>query len=446
MRLREIHVKGFRSLRDVRLQFQDRLTILIGENNTGKTALLDIIDLVLNSCDPQVASTIPVDEDKVIRQPDFADYTWGNSEIIVSLTFEKQKGDEFEEEAFKVYYRQNQEPIFYQGWWGKIEKVYILDNIGWTRYNKKNIRRPAQDDDIEWERLKIIPDTFDDPDVRCRLLADYVDTTVYYFRPPYLQHLQRALFEWIHTNLPEEEEIIAIWQRLQELLQHHIQSLLDQSGLLEHLQSLLRGTSIEFKPKFLSYNNLLQEGIWLFDRTPLSKMGKGVQQLIALGIIEWLIQQVHTDVLLLLDEPDAFLHFEAQRYFFRKLKEMVLSYPFLQIIMTTHSVVMIDAADIRQIVRFSKDKGETKIRYITTSEEEEVHEFLSHIASLLGITNSSLLYQRCFIVVEGETERVFLSLLYKKLYGHSLQEDGLVMGACKCCRRGKEKERLLTVV
>ena len=429
MALREIHVQGFRSLRDVRIQFQDRLTILVGENNTGKTALLDIIDLVLNSCDAKAASKIPVDESKVIRQPDLADYIrGGNSEIMVSLTFEKREGDEFEEDAFKVYYRPNQRPVFYQGRWGQIKErgEFML------YYDKRNIRRPKQDSEIEWKPIELLPEYVDDPDVRCYSLADYANTIVRYFRPPYLQHLQRPLLRWIQDNLPQEGEITALWQRLQELLQRHAQDFLDQSGLLQHLQAMLHGIPIEFKPKFCDYNDLLQEGIWYFDRTPLSKMGKGVQQLLSLGIIEWWIQQVHedenTDILLLLDEPDTFLHFEAQRYFFRKLKEIVLSYPFLQVIMSTHSVVMIDAADVRQIVRFSKnDKGETEIRYITTSTEEEVYEFLSNIASLLGITNSSLLYQRCFVVVEGETERTFLSLLYKKLFGRSLQEDGLVI-------------------
>ena len=416
MFLREIHVQGFRSLRDVRIQFQDRLTILVGENNTGKTALLDIIDLVLNSCDLEAASKIPVDESRVIRQPDFTDYTrGGNSEIIVSLTFEKREGDDFEEDAFKVYYRPNQQPIFYEGRWGQI----IRENaFGLVFYNKKNIKRPEQDHGIKWEQLDLIPEDVDDPDVRCYSLADYANTIVRYFRPPYLQHLQGPLLRWIQDNLPQEGEITALWQRLQELLQRHVQAFLNQSGLLQHLQAMLHGIPIEFKLKFCDYNDLLQEGIWYFDRTSLSKMGKGVQQLLSLGIIEWWIQQVHeeenTDILLLLDEPDAFLHFEAQRYFFRKLKEMVLSYPFLQVIMTTHSVVMIDAADVRQIVRFSKnDKGETEIRYITTSAEQEVHEFLSNIASLLGITNSSLLYQRCFVIVEGETERTFLSFCTK---------------------------------
>ena len=47
MYLASLAVQNFRCLRDVRVTFQPGLNVVLGENNTGKTALLDAIRLVL---------------------------------------------------------------------------------------------------------------------------------------------------------------------------------------------------------------------------------------------------------------------------------------------------------------------------------------------------------------------------------------------------------------
>ena len=59
MKLREIRVKNFRNLVDVTIPMGDT-TVLIGENNSGKTALLDALRIAL----PRSVATrgIPFDE------------------------------------------------------------------------------------------------------------------------------------------------------------------------------------------------------------------------------------------------------------------------------------------------------------------------------------------------------------------------------------------------
>ena len=46
MKLREVVVKNFRNLADVRIPISDT-TILVGENNSGKTAFLDALTVAL---------------------------------------------------------------------------------------------------------------------------------------------------------------------------------------------------------------------------------------------------------------------------------------------------------------------------------------------------------------------------------------------------------------
>lgn len=45
MKIREIHLKHFRTFKDLKITFDDRATILIGDNGTGKSSILDALSL-----------------------------------------------------------------------------------------------------------------------------------------------------------------------------------------------------------------------------------------------------------------------------------------------------------------------------------------------------------------------------------------------------------------
>lgn len=52
MQLIEVDIKNFRCLKDVRIPFRE-LTVLIGENDAGKSTVLDLLDLILNERQPE---------------------------------------------------------------------------------------------------------------------------------------------------------------------------------------------------------------------------------------------------------------------------------------------------------------------------------------------------------------------------------------------------------
>ena len=69
--------------------------------------------------------------------------------------------------------------------------------------------------------------------------------------------------------------------------------------------------------------------------------------------------------------------------------------------------------------------GCTSIEQLETDGDPDVEQFLRELARELGITNTLMFYERCFILVEGETEENALPILYRKIYGNSLLEDGI---------------------
>ena len=56
-RFGELTIKGFRRLRDVRLELRP-LSVLIGANGTGKTSLLDVLTVLANSAQGRLRATM----------------------------------------------------------------------------------------------------------------------------------------------------------------------------------------------------------------------------------------------------------------------------------------------------------------------------------------------------------------------------------------------------
>lgn len=49
MRLHKLHIKNFRKIEDLTVQFPCGLCVIIGENNSGKTAIIDALRFMLFS-------------------------------------------------------------------------------------------------------------------------------------------------------------------------------------------------------------------------------------------------------------------------------------------------------------------------------------------------------------------------------------------------------------
>ncbi len=93
MRLRSIEIQNFRCFRDFHLDFDDT-TVLIGENNSGKTALLDAIRLCLRDA-AQVRRTTNFEHYDVYLADGTADPTRAQP-IQITLSFRESKPDEWD--------------------------------------------------------------------------------------------------------------------------------------------------------------------------------------------------------------------------------------------------------------------------------------------------------------------------------------------------------------
>lgn len=190
-------------------------------------------------------------------------------------------------------------------------------------------------------------------------------------------------------------------------------------------------TDIDFTKGFEVGELLIDDGRGLH---PLSKRGDGTKRRMLMGIMDWDRQIISTlkkqTIIRGYDEPDSNLHYEAQHQMYSTISKSVgldeEEESRIQTLICTHSLTMIDRAPARSINLLRLNElGVTEIDFIRTGDDEDIEDFLDWVARELGITNTMLFYERCYILIEGDAEENALPGFYRTLYNSSLIDDGI---------------------
>ncbi len=97
LKLRDIQLKNFRLFEEVKVNFDDKLTVLIGENGAGKTALLEGVAKALNAVVLRLRkNTTELDEQKYYA---LTDVKYGQDAILTDLNLQQIFEDEEDENA-----------------------------------------------------------------------------------------------------------------------------------------------------------------------------------------------------------------------------------------------------------------------------------------------------------------------------------------------------------
>jgi predicted ATP-dependent endonuclease of OLD family len=202
-------------------------------------------------------------------------------------------------------------------------------------------------------------------------------------------------------------------------------------GINKKVRKVTGRFSIDFGRGFQLETLLIDFG---HGENPLNNIGEGSKKRLFLAINEWdkeirLGQATKKRIIRGYDEPDASLHYSAQKEMFYSLKARSEDpNDKLQVVICTHSIAMVDRAPAA-IINYTEQNsiGLSSVSYLKGNEDSEVKEFLDSISEISGIKNSSLFFERCFLIVEGDSEDNFLPKAYQKTTGHTLSEDGIVL-------------------
>ncbi|MFD7913557.1 ATP-dependent endonuclease [Streptomyces sp. NPDC059752] len=178
----------------------------------------------------------------------------------------------------------------------------------------------------------------------------------------------------------------------------------------------------------------------------LTRAGQGSTRRIALAVWEWtsnLLENAElaaskeqgstqpTQTIVVYDEPDTHLDYRHQRTVMDIIRKQC-TLPHVSVMVATHSMNLIDGVDIADVVHLSLGpSGRTVIERLDDDQHDGIDFHLGQIAASLGLRNSVLLHERCFLAVEGDTEQKSLPLLFRLAQNMSLQAAGIALWGCE---------------
>lgn len=149
---------------------------------------------------------------------------------------------------------------------------------------------------------------------------------------------------------------------------------------------------------------------------PLEDCGTGIGQVLAMLYV---IVSSEEPKVIIIDEPNSFLHPSASR----KLVEIFKKYNQHQYIISTHSPELITAADADQILLLTlNEQGQTQVREIDKTISNGMRDILENIGSKL----SDVFGYESILWVEGSTEENCFPIIIKKLLGKSLNQRAIL--------------------
>jgi len=416
MKLAEIKIENFRGIHLLHLPL-DGLTVLIGENNTGKSTVLEAIRLVLTR------------GFGLRRAGQFSEYDFHLVDenatpqtaepIKIMLHFAEDKENEWPEAII-----QQMNEVVQLGTnglnhiWLQAEGTFNLDSASfetkWIFLNSSGAELVLKNSTPLNLISKFVPLFF---------LSALRDASQEFgqrgqFWNGFLKSIQ----------LPDDKR-----EELETMLQEVNTSVISaNAGLVEVTQKIANAGQLV---PLGSTNPVVLEAIptRIFDmvgkiqvhlkstsgaKLPLHRHGEGTQSLSVLMLFQAFVAANLAEAyapesipILALEEPEAHLHPSAIRSFGSFLQTMAG-----QILVSSHSGDLVSRVPVKAIRRLYKDEGETRVGRV-----EDHHLTSRDIQAIdynICFTRGYYLFSRCWLLVEGESDFHLMPLLFE-LMGHS---------------------------
>jgi len=449
MLLEKLTVQDFRcheSILDLPIH---KLTIFIGENDSGKTALLDALCILLTSKSPVTSDFRQLDSNcKADR-------------IVISGTFDIEEHDSVPSDLCSP----NGSKFILTKTFQEKTSSCEIECLGFEdeRFNSfDSLPAPVQKELLE--ELSLAPGTNASARIAqfqqaadlgsitravCRKAISFSQISGYLPRFEYISSseykqpdsliqrtLQGVTDSFIRPINPETQksDLLPALAEIKEHLQNAFNEKINEITVIlkeryyPHLNSVQVNSNIDFLKIFTTANLMLD-----FGDGPqlLNTFGEGTKKKVWMCLLDWerkVQQEENPSVFRVYDEPDINLDYTAERKLFLGIIESInIEGSRFQSIVSTHSVTLIDRAPIESIRLIKVNENAREIEFFDNTIGDDVIPFMSNIGYSVGISNSLVLYEKAFLVVEGESEEKALPILYKHLYGRSFLEDGIVL-------------------
>ena len=402
MFLERIDITNFRGIRNLSVRL-DETTVLIGENNTGKSTILEALQFCFSRSLTRKGSIFS-EYDYHLLNKDSQPAESGTIEI--TLRFAERTENEWPDEVAQIL--ESAVQVNEDGLQIVILRVRsryddarddfvttwsFLDLAG-----NELIKAQAPRYIIELQRLvpvfylAALRDSTQEFRPRSQFWGPFVRSLR--INPDMRQELEDKLAELNRKVLSAHESLDAIKDRL------------GQTGKIVPLDSE-EPVGIEAIPSKI-FDILSRTQVMLASTTgvrlPIGRHGEGTQSLAVICLFDAFLQNrledsytKYTDPILALEEPEAHLHPSAVRSIATLLQNLQG-----QKIIATHSGDLVASVPLTSLRRLRRKDGQINVYQIEgdTLTDDEIQKLDYHVRS----TRGNLLFARCWLLVEGETE------------------------------------------
>jgi predicted ATP-dependent endonuclease of OLD family len=460
MIIKSISIQNFKCHKKIQdLPLHD-LTTLIGENDSGKTTIIDFLEIMLTNKTP---SQTDFYRSMRINQDSGELEEFSQKEIIGELIFAL---DDNEKTQLQEYIDDKQNICLKRVFTDTSTNTYIrckkFDDNRFYQY--ESMSAP----DLKQFLVDLNLEEQPNQDLRKTAVLHYIENT----KIPFHFDWREISFPQIKAYFPKfiryktedyKDPTSMVFKVLQEVYENQLyrqteggkRELIDENlkSIVKTISTNLKLASGQFLGHVQKYNEKIQEisiepgidlsrgllttPILIKDETGifynLDSRGYGTKKRIFLAIFEWnkeVLSHIHQEYAVrCYDEPDDSLHIEAQRSLYKAIKSITAtSLKKNQIIICTHSLFMIDSAPADSINLLKREEnGDTSIEFLKTFGDYDIQKFIEVMCREMGLSNSHIFFEKCFVLLEGPTEMNFLPLVYRKIYDSSLAEDGITL-------------------
>lgn len=432
MYISKLIISNFRVFDKITLSFNKGVNILIGENNSGKTAIIDALRICLGY--GKLDNSIFVQESDIhINQ---LDPTQQKNDIQFDLIFEMDKEKPIERQCFYDFISQDPDDPNKQTI--QIHLKFIMGMSGKKKFFKRIVWGGDNEGQlIPYESLQEIFFTYLSPlrdavsglrpysyDNKTSLLFNQLtkyskDGTNVRLTEDKKNELAKHLYSVFENDAHDWKYILKTGK---EKVNDHLDGIgitnkhpnIDMSYVGRKYSDVVRG--IELKSPVYSENILGAHEQKYFE---LYQNGLGENNLVYASVILGdLINRCEDDELeiynaLLVEEPEAHLHPQYQNTFFEYLNK--LQDKGLQVFITSHSPTIVAKSDSYNITIIQKKDTEVQaFSFNNLSDNDFSPTNRKHLRKFLDTTKAQMFFANGTILVEGIAEAILIPLLSKK--------------------------------
>lgn len=433
IKIAEIRISGFRGLKDISIPL-DNITVLTGCNNVGKTSVLKALQLALGNINFLTQEDFFVDENGTIEQ------------IIIDILFipTDENGNK------TAYFSEQWETIFTESCiqidsdgnsFVGLRTIFDYDaSISNFARKHKILKNWNPSDDEKWQDIPTtdskfkrdsIPffyieaqrDIVEDIKFRTSFIGKLLSEVSKSYTPDKLKELEEQIKQLNETAIANSTVLTDVQNTLKE-----IESAIDSDNsevsitpFTKKIRDLNKGITIHYGNSVNSYT--------------MDYHGMGTRSWSSLLTFKSFILQ-HKKIaeskelpfypIITIEEPEAHLHPDAQKRLYKQILEMPG-----QKIVSTHSPYIAATANIFELRNMYKNA-----EYVLCGKLDKRNLDDNDIRSLrqkVLNTKGEIIFSKCLVFFEGETEEQALPIFAEKYFGCSpvsLGIDFVGVGGC----------------